>query len=67
MVTRRNGIDDPDDPIDEWEYQRALEMYNGYIMDRVETLLEDDNYRNLWNFGNGENNDQTDNQTIGGE
>jgi hypothetical protein len=47
MVTRRNGIDEPDDPIDDGEYRRALEEYNAYIMDKVETLLEDDNYRNF--------------------
>jgi hypothetical protein len=48
MVTRRNCVGDPDDPVDELDYRRALEEYNGYIMDRVETLLEDDNYRNFW-------------------
>jgi hypothetical protein len=41
--------------MDDREYQRALEMYNEYIMDKVETLLEDDNYSNIWN--SGENND----------
>jgi hypothetical protein len=48
MVTRRNGMGDPDDPMDEGDYQRALEDYNAYIMNRVEALLEDDNYRNFW-------------------
>ena len=48
MAIRRNGMDDPDDPMDEGEYQRAMEMYNEYIMNRVEILLEDDNHRNFW-------------------
>jgi hypothetical protein len=48
MAIRRNGMDDPDDPMDEGEYQRAMEMYNEYLMNRVEALLEDDNYRNFW-------------------
>jgi hypothetical protein len=34
--------------MDEGEYQRALETYNDYLMNRVEILLEDDNYRNFW-------------------
>jgi hypothetical protein len=47
MVISRNGMDEPDDPIDDGDYQRALEEYNAYIMGRVEALLEDDNYRNF--------------------
>ncbi|MDR0693032.1 MAG: hypothetical protein LBF49_00450 [Puniceicoccales bacterium] len=48
MAIRRNGMGDPDDPMDEGKYQRAMEMYNEYIMNRVEILLEDDNHRNFW-------------------
>jgi hypothetical protein len=48
MVIRGNGMDEPDDPMDEGEYQRALENYNDYLMNRVEILLEDDNRRNFW-------------------
>jgi hypothetical protein len=44
MDTRKG---EPNDPVDEWEYQRALEMYNEDLMNRVEMLLEDDNYRNF--------------------
>ena len=40
-------MDDPDDPMDEGEFQRAMEMYNEYLMGRVEALLEDDNHRNF--------------------
>ncbi|MDR2628839.1 MAG: hypothetical protein LBC30_02520 [Puniceicoccales bacterium] len=40
-------MDEPDDPMDEGGYQRALEMYNADLMNRVEILLEDDNYRNF--------------------
>jgi hypothetical protein len=39
---------DPDDSMDELEYQRALEDYNAYIIGRVEALLEDDSHRNFW-------------------
>ena len=48
MAIRRNGMDDPDDPMDEGEFQRAMEMYNEYLMNKVEILLEDDNHRNFW-------------------
>jgi hypothetical protein len=42
-----NIMEEPDDPMDEGEYQRAMEMYNEYIMGRLEILLEDDNHRNF--------------------
>jgi hypothetical protein len=48
MAIRGNGMYEPDDPMDEGEYQRALENYNDYLMNRVEILLEDDNRRNFW-------------------
>jgi hypothetical protein len=47
MAIRGNWMDEPDDPMDEGGYQRALEMYNADLMNRVEILLEDDNYRNF--------------------
>jgi hypothetical protein len=48
MAIRRNGTGQPDDPMEEGECQRALEIYNEYLMNKVEILLEDDNDRNVW-------------------
>jgi hypothetical protein len=48
MDIRRNGMGEPDDPIDDEEYQWAMERYNESIMNEVEILLEDDNHRSFW-------------------
>lgn len=43
MATRRNGMGEKYYPMDDGEFERALEIYNRYIMDKVEILLEYDN------------------------
>jgi hypothetical protein len=47
MVTKRNGMGEPDDPMDDGEYQRVLEEDTAHVMNSVEILLEDGNYRNF--------------------